>query len=146
VGAGSVLGLYPFTRTDPLPATGGATDETSYHSATENLLNAVGTILKPSVVCNGQLRSQGAGHPDFGLYTQTQCRGGTLREGQGEVPERGVVEVKGLAEPVLAIADTAQISRYWQRYRLVLVTNYRDFLLVGVDARGQPVRLEGFTL
>jgi hypothetical protein len=57
-----------------------------------------------------------------------------------------VIEVKGLAEPVLAIADTDQVSRYWQRYRLVLVTNYREFLLVGVDARGQPVRLEAFTL
>ena len=70
----------------------------------------------------------------------------TPREGQGEIPERGVVEVKGLAEPRVAIADTDQVSRYWQRYRLVLVTNYREFLLVGVDVRGQPVRLEGFTL
>ena len=60
----------------------------------------------------------------------------TPREGQGEIPERGVVEVKGLAETVVATADTGQVSRYWERYRLVLVTNYRDFLLVGVDARG----------
>ena len=126
--------------------TGGATNETSYYSALETLLNAVGKTLKPHVICNGQLRSQGAGHPDFGLYTQAQCRAGTPREGQGEIPERGVVEVKGLAEPVVATADTGQISRYWQRYRLVLVTNYRDFLLVGVDAGGQPVRLEAFTL
>jgi hypothetical protein len=47
---------------------------------------------------------------------------------------------------VIAIAETDQVSRYWRRYRLVLVTNYREFLLVGVDARGRPMRLEGFTL
>lgn len=133
-------------RMAEIRGTGGATSETSYYGALETLLNAIGKTLKPRVVCNGQLRSQGAGHPDFGLYTQAQCRAGAPKEGQGEIPERGVVEVKRLAEPVLAIADTRQVSRYWQRYRLVLVTNYRDFLLVGVDARGQPVRLEGFTL
>jgi hypothetical protein len=86
-------------RMAEIRGTGGATHETSYYGALEALLNAVGKTLKPRVVCNGQLRSQGAGHPDFGLYTQTQCRSGTPREGQGEIPERGVVEVKGLAEP-----------------------------------------------
>jgi hypothetical protein len=110
-----------------ISGTGGATGETSYYGALEALLNVVGRTLKPRVICNGQLRSQGAGRPDFGLCTQTQCRGGAPREGQGEIPERGVVEVKGLAEPVLATAETSQITRYWQRYRLVLVTSYRDF-------------------
>jgi hypothetical protein len=67
--------------------------------------------------------------------------------GQGELPERGVVEVKGLIEPVLATADTAQVSRYWRHYRLVLVTNYREFLLIGIDPAdgGRPMRLEGFS-
>jgi hypothetical protein len=134
------------SRMVDIRGTGGATNETSYYGALETLLNAVGKTLKPRVICNGQLRSQGAGHPDFGLDAQTHCRSGMPREGQGEIPERGVVEVKGLAEPVLAIADTDQVSRYWRRYRLVLVTNYREFLLVGVDARGLPVRLETFTL
>jgi Type ISP C-terminal specificity domain/N-6 DNA Methylase len=68
--------------------------------------------------------------------------------GQGEIPERGVVEVKGLAEEVLTTSDTKQVSKYWQRYRLVLVTNYREFLLIGVDPAGggQAMRLEGFSL
>jgi hypothetical protein len=35
--------------------TGGATKETSYYSALENLLNRFGADLKPRVVCNGQL-------------------------------------------------------------------------------------------
>ena len=68
--------------------------------------------------------------------------------GQGALPERGVVEVKGLIEPVLATADTAQVSRYWRHYRLVLVTNYREFLLIGIDPADneRPMRVEGFSL
>ena len=38
------------------------------------------------------------------------------------------------------------MSRYWGRYRLVLVTNTRDFVLVGEDAQGNPVKLETFRL
>ena len=43
-------------------------------------------------------------------------------------------------------ADSHQVSRYWGRYRLVLVTNTRDFVLVGEDAQGNPVKLETFRL
>ena len=39
-----------------------------------------------------------------------------------------------------------QVSRYWNRYRLVLVTNTRDFVLVGEDAAGRALRLETFRL
>ena len=38
------------------------------------------------------------------------------------------------------------MSRYWGRYRLVLVTNTRDFVLVGEDAAGRPTKLETFRL
>ena len=38
------------------------------------------------------------------------------------------------------------MSRYWQRYRLVLVTNYRDFVLLGEDAEARPAKLETFRL
>ena len=38
------------------------------------------------------LADRGAGHPDFGLYAAQQVQRGRPREGQ--VPERGVVEVK----------------------------------------------------
>lgn len=133
---------------DEIRSTGGATNETSYYSALETLLNAIGQELRLRVIANGQLRNQGAGHPDFGLYTQNQCRSGKPMVGQSELPERGVVEVKGLAEAVLSTAKTAQISKYWQHYRLVIVTNYREFLLIGADPAGggNPMRLEGFSL
>ena len=73
-------------------ASGGATGERSYYPALTNLLNAVGSALRPQVFCVGELAEQGAGHPDFGLYTRRQVQRGTPRPGQ--VPERGVVEVK----------------------------------------------------
>ena len=38
------------------------------------------------------------------------------------------------------------MSHYWDKYRLVLVTNTRDFVLVGEDAAGNPAKLETFRL
>ena len=125
-------------------ASGGSTGERSYYGPLENLLNAIGNTLKPKVFCVGELADQGAGHPDFGLYTAKQVQRGQPKEGQ--VPERGVVEVKSASNDAWLTADSAQVSRYWQRYRLVLVTNTRDFVLVGEDATGHPATLETFRL
>ena len=126
-------------------ASGGATAETSSYTPLENLLNAVGGGLRPKVFCVGQLRDQGAGRPDFGLYAAKQVqRGG--QPSVGELPEHGVVEVKSATDDAWLTAEGTQVSRYWSRYRLVLVTNYRDFVLVGEDANGNPARLESFRL
>jgi len=126
-------------------ASGGATGERSGYGPLANLLNAIGGGLKPKVFCVSELADQGAGHPDFGLYAATQVqRGGQLKDAQ--LPEHGVVEVKAAEDDAWLTADGAQVSRYWGRYRLVLVTNYRDFLLVGEDANGNPARLESFRL
>ena len=125
-------------------ASGGATGERSYYPALTNLLNAVGSALRPQVFCVGELAEQGAGHPDFGLYTRRQVQKGKPRIGQ--VPERGVVEVKPAGDDAWLTADSGQVSRYWSLYRLVLVTNTRDFVLVGEDGQGNPVKLETFRL
>ena len=125
-------------------ASGGATSERSYYGPLENLLTAVGATLKPKVICVSELADQGAGHPDFGLYAARQLQKNQPKEGQ--VPERGVVEVKSANEDAWLTADSAQVSRYWERYRLVLVTNTRDFVLVGEDTTGQPATLETFRL
>ena len=53
-------------------ASGGATGERSVYTPIANLLNAVGGLLRPKVFCVGELADQGAGHPDFGLYTARQ--------------------------------------------------------------------------
>ena len=125
-------------------SSGGATGERSSYGPLANLLNAVGGALKPKVFCVGELADQGAGHPDFGLYAAKQVQKGRPREGQ--TPERGVVEVKAPGDDAWLTAEGGQVSRYWKRYRLVLVTNTRDFVLVGEDAAGRPARLESFRL
>ena len=123
--------------------TGAATAETSYYTPLENLLNKLGSRLRPAVVASAQLKSLGAGSPDFGLFTADQIREENPIE--GAVPSRGVVEVKGLDEPVLAVSETAQVSKYWTRYRQVLVSNYREFLLIS-DNQGAPVIVESYQL
>ena len=114
-------------------ASGGSTGERSSYGPLANLLNAVGVTLKPKVFCVGELADQGAGHPDFGLYAAKQVQKGRPREEQ--MPERGVVEVKTVEDDAWLTAAGDQVSRYWGRYRLVLVTNTRDFVL-GLSAAG----------
>ena len=118
---------------------GGATGERSYYPALSNLLNAVGGALRPKVFCVSEMAQQGAGHPDFGLYAAKRVQ-------KGQLPERGVVEVKSAGDDAWLTADSEQVSTYWNTYRLVLVTNTRDFVLVGEDAAGKPVKLETFRL
>ncbi len=125
-------------------ASGGATGERSSYPALANLLNAVGATLKPKVFCVVELADQGAGHPDIGLYSAKQPQKGGPEKGQ--TPERGVVEVKSAEDNAWLTADGPQVSRYWGRYRLVLVTNTRDFVLVGEDVSGRPAKLETFRL
>ena len=125
-------------------ASGGATDERSLYVPLANLLNAVGGTLKPKVFCVQELADQGAGHPDFGLYSTRQVQRGRPKSGQK--PERGVVEVKSVSDDAWLIAAGDQVSRYWGGYRRVLVTNARDFVLIGEDAAGHPTRLETFRI
>ena len=125
-------------------ASGGATGERSSYGPLANLLNAVGATLKPKVFCVGELADQGAGHPDFGLYAAKQVRKGRPRKDQ--IPERGVIEVKTPGEDILAPGVRDQVARYRNRYRLVLVTNLREFALDGLDADGGEATLERFCL
>ena len=127
-----------------LRASGGATGELSTYPALANLLNAVGATLRPKVFCVVELADQGAGHPDIGLYSAGQVQKGKPRAGQA--PERGVVEVKAPSDNAWLTVESRQVSGYWEKYRLVLVTNTRDFVLLGEDASGNPDKLETFSL
>ena len=125
-------------------SSGGATNERSYYPALTNLLNAVGSALRPPVFCISELAQQGAGHPDIGLYARRQLQKGKPK--QGQTPERGVVEVKPAGDDAWKTASSDQVSRYWGRYRLVLVTNTWDFVLLGEDAQGNAAKLETIRL
>ncbi len=127
-----------------IKASGAGTAETSYYPPLSNLLNAVGGSLKPKVSCISQLAQQGADHPDFGLFAANQVSKGQPK--QGQLPEGGVVEVKPTTDDAWLTGDSAQVSKYWELYRLVLVTNTRDFVLLGEDANGNPAKLESFRL
>ena len=133
-----------FADLQRIRASGGSTPELSYYPPLTNLLNAVGSTLKPKVFCISAMAQQGADHPDFGLYSASQIQKGKPR--QGQLPESGVIEVKPATDDAWLTADGGQVSKYWGLYRIVLVTNTRDFVLLGEDAAGHPVKLETFRL
>ena len=133
-----------FRQLRQIRASGGGTGERSSYGPLANLLNAVGKTLKPKVFCVSELADQGAGHPDFGLYTAKQVQKGRPR--QGQTPERGVVEVKSPSENMGASQIRGQVVRYMDRYGLVLATNLREFELVGTDGAGGEAVLESFCL
>ena len=126
--------------------TGAAVAETSFYPALSNLLNEIGKTLKPKVRCVINIANRGAGLPDGGLFTADQIKKNDPNPLQGQPPARGVVEVKGTAEDVAKTARSEQVKRYSAEYGVVLVTNYRDFLLLGRDAQGNPLPMESYSL
>jgi hypothetical protein len=64
----------------------------------------------------------------------------------GTKPSRGVIEAKPTGNDAFLTANSAQVSKYWKGYRQVLVTNFRDFVLVGEDSERNPVKLEHYRL
>jgi hypothetical protein len=137
--------------------------ELSFYPAQRTLLDEVGAGLKPKVRCVMNLKSQGAGLPDGGLFTADQIRGrraakaagadgrpvlsdSDLNALGGQKPARGAIEVKPPAGDVRVIANSQQVMGYLQAYRQVLVTTLREFLLLGVDEHGKSTVLERYTL
>jgi type I restriction-modification system DNA methylase subunit len=128
-------------------STGAAVKETSFYPALSNLLNEIGKTLKPKVRCVINLADRGAGLPDGGLFTPDQFqKGADAQPKRGQPPARGALEVKSPSADVRKIACSEQVQRYCAEYGLVLVTNYRDFLLLGRDTQGKPIPLEAYTL
>ena len=127
-------------------SSGAAVKETSYYPALANLLNEVGKTLKPKVRCIVHLQDTGGGIPDGGLFTEEQIRNNVSDLLTGAIPARGAIEAKPASADAWKIAESKQVKEYWSRYRQVLVTNYRDFLLMGADAEGNRAILETYRL
>ena len=135
------------TELRDIRATGAAVNELSFYPPLANLLNEVGKTLRPRVRAVQNIQNTGAGLPDFGLFAAEQFqKASDLAPLPGALPARGVGEVKGAAADVNQIAKSEQVQQYAAHYSLVLVTNYRDFLLVGRDALGQVRPLEAYRL
>ncbi len=127
-------------------SSGAAVKETSSYPVLANLLNEVGKKLKPKVRCIIHLQDTGAGLPDGGLFSEEQIRSKASDLFSGATPARGAIEAKPASADARTIAESKQVKEYWRRYRQVLVTNYRDFLLVGADADGNRAVLETYSL
>jgi hypothetical protein len=131
-----------FTQLRDIHASGAGVAETSYYGPLAQLLTDLGHKLKPKVTAIINLRNTGAGIPDGGLFTAPQLKGWDVASDplQGQLPARGAIEVKPPADDAFAVAASEQVARYVERYGLVLVTNLRDFVLVGKGADGTGVR------
>jgi hypothetical protein len=124
----------------------GATKETSGYGVLQNLLNAAGHTLKPKVKCIIHPKNTGAGIPDGGLFLPEQLKQHDEAENFGElIPARGVIEVKSVGEDIADFAELPQVEKYLGRYGQVLLTNYREFLLLK-RIGGKTQKLEGFQL
>ena len=131
----------------------GGVPEASGYGPLATLLNDVGHHLKPKVRRVVNPANRGAGIPDGGLFVASQFEKGKAEPLSGQLPARGALEVKGVAEDAHAVAERAfsddpeeQLRRYLEKYRQVLVTTYREFVLVGYDADGAPTLLESYSL
>ena len=126
---------------DQIRHTGANVPETSFYPALSNLLNEVGRHLKPRVRCVMSLANRGAGLPDGGLFSESQFKRRTDIEPElGQAPERGVIEVKSPSADLGKLVAGEQVARYWAKYRLVLVTDLREFILIGEDNGATVVR------
>ncbi len=111
------------------------TPELSHYTALDNLFDAIGEQLAPKVRAVVQPSESGSGQPDFGFYSAGNPQ-----------PDRGVVEVKGADANLNDLIASTQVDDYWQIHKLVLVTNLREFALVGHDHAGAKQTLERYSL
>ncbi|MYD16000.1 MAG: N-6 DNA methylase [Chloroflexi bacterium] len=111
------------------------TPELSHYTALDNLFDAVGGELSPKVRAVVHYSETASGQPDLGFFS-----------GENTDPDRGVVEVKGADADLDALIASDQVDQYWQTRKLVLVTNLREFALVGQDNYGAKATLERYSL
>ncbi|MCY3568253.1 MAG: N-6 DNA methylase, partial [Chloroflexi bacterium] len=111
------------------------TPELSHYTALDNLFDAIGDELTPKVRAVVHYSETASGQPDLGFFS-----------GDNMDPDRGVVEVKGADADLDALIASEQVNQYWQTRKLVLVTNLREFALVGQDNGGAKVTLERYSL
>jgi len=121
--------------------------ETSYYPAISRLLEDVGLTLTPKVRPVINIRDQGSGIPDGGLFVVRA--GGPVTAVDPmvvSIPERGAVEVKPPDRDITKVSTSRQVRNYLDRYGMVLVTTMREWTLVIADPSGRAKRTESFQL
>lgn len=117
-----------------------ATPETSYYGELEELFNAVGGELSPKVAARQQPKISADWTPDFGFYTAPQIKR-HRGEKDGEIPARGVAEIKGLSASLAHIVRGDQVKKYAEIAGTVLVSNYREFALAKIADNNKIVEI-----
>ena len=111
-------------------SSGGATPEPSTYTTLSNPLQRGRRYPRAKVFSVPQVADSGAGHPDFGPYVKRgRQKGKQGQTSEAQLPERSVAEVKPPDDDAWLTADSSQVSKYWQHYRLVLGTSTSDFVL-----------------
>lgn len=100
----------------------------------------------PKVRCIIHLKSQGAGIPDGGLFTLDQFPKRDAEPRAGQLPNVGAVEVKPIIAELAQTIAGEQVLKYVLRYGQVLVTNYREFVLMVRTRGGNAKRADSFSL
>ena len=129
-------------------ATGAGTAETSYYAALQAAVNAIGGVMRPRVYCLSQLSGGTSGYPDFGLFSDPQLGEAarpTVWISGSAIPERGVIEADDVPAPLSIKRNSQQVANYLAAYGLVLITNYRDFELLELDASNNAAVVEEFS-
>jgi hypothetical protein len=127
-------------------STGSATAETSFYPPLASLFNSVGQSLKPAVLFSTQLRDSGAGIPDGGFFSRPKRQRRNAEPEPLQNPERGVVEIKPADYNLDTLVSEPQTIRYLNQYRLVLITNFRQFRLLERAPSGTVQILERYNL
>jgi hypothetical protein len=127
-------------------STSSATAETSFYPPITSLFNSVGQSLKPAVLFSTILRDSGAGLPDGGFFPQPKRQRRTAEPEPLQNPERGVVEIKPADYNLDSLSNEPQTLRYLIKYKLVLITNFREFRLLKLNQPNTVQTLERFTL
>ena len=118
------------------------TPELSHYTALDNLFDAVGAQLKPRVRAVVHPSESGSDQPDIGFFSDA----GKQTLFTADTADRGVVEVKSADADIEQLIASEQVGRYWRAHRLVLVTNLRQFALIGEDGDGSKAVLERYSL
>ena len=118
------------------------TPELSHYTALDNLFDAVGAQLKPRVRAIVHPSEPGSDQPDIGFFSDA----GKQTLFNADTADRGVVEVKSADADLEQLITSEQVGKYWRTHRLVLVTNLRQFALVGEDSDGAKAVLERYSL
>lgn len=128
--------------------TAGGVAETSGYYALKQLLDAVGAdkAVKPKVRCILHPQNVGAGIADAALFTADQIAKGSDQPKKGQLPACGVIEIKSTSAAIAAIVASEQALGYLARYGQVLVTNYRQFVLMVRDRQGNARKADEFSL